>query len=120
MKKILLILLAITICVSLCACSESITKEELIGDWSLENDSVNISILFTEENRVGYVFIALEPGSKVDTYNISYSETAGGTYEIKNDKITIDFDESTQFGLSCEVKYENGKLKIGKYSLSKE
>ena len=120
MKKYLLFILVITICVSMCACSEPITKEELLGSWNFEDESATISIYFDDEDRVGYVFIELEPGSKPDGYNVSDYESCGGSFEIENDTVIISFDESTRFGRSCVVEYKNGKLQMGEYSLAKK
>ena len=120
MKKILLILFALIMCTVLCACSEPVTDEQLSGNWDSADDGSGVSLYFdTSTHRIGYVYTHFYQKGSSDSYGMDDYEVTGGNYTINGNKITITFDENTQFGKTCTLTYNDGKLKIGSYTLKK-
>lgn len=113
MKKLLLILLALTMCVSLCACAKEIEKEDLIGEWSLENDFRIIAFSFTSNGTFGYTYL------EVNGTNVGDYEGGNGNYSIDGNEVKLRFNGKNPFG-STVATIEDGKLCIGNYKLIKD
>ncbi len=113
MKKILLAVLAFIMCVSMCACAKEIEKEDLVGEWSLENDFRIIAVSFTSGGSFGYTYL------EVNGTNVSDYEGGNGSYSIDGDEVKLQFNDKNPFG-STVATIEDGKLCIGNYKLTKD
>lgn len=138
MKKLFLTLLALVMCFSACACGENNTEEEtlsqeslkniIIGIWREESDNSGLCFLFEEDGAFNYIYTEYH-----STYTIV--EQGDGTYEVFDSKIVLKFEykdfsntnpsifgdtNQSIFGDASELIYENGKINIGKHSLSRQ
>lgn len=109
MKRAISFILAVMMCLSLCACGSELTSGDLIGVWSgsweYDGNQFNKSIEF---NRDGS-FIAA-------TYkNNTLSTVEEGTYTIDGREVICDLN-----GPRIIYKYSGGKLENNGTHLSKE
>lgn len=135
MKKIVCLILALVMCLFLCACGgksnssnqsgatnifagDSVVdeiKEQLIGEWYYENKPTSSGIpryLIAEFNEEGYFTILIvhahDSGHKVDG-------TINGTYEVSKKKITaysLDSKGEVLATHEFEPVYEDGTLSL--------
>lgn len=110
MKKVLLTLIAVVLCLVLTGCSNNTEeiKSELRGVWSYDIvDNTNKKHLtgtyeFGMDGSVHYMY-----KSSTDS---SLNEYKWGSYEIKNGKIVIEYLVGD--GTTIEYTYKNGNLRL--------
>lgn len=133
MKKVISFMLALVMCLSLCACGgEAAGKqgggglsvfpeetqdpiiaeitEQLVGEWCYVKNDREYTIL--EFNDAGYFnqvpVVANSRGHQVDTI-------LSGTYEVSENLLkatTLDSNGKALGGFECELIYENGELRV--------
>lgn len=100
MKKVIALLLALALCVALCACG--ISKEDVVGGWAgsytYNGDSFSVGLVLTEDGEY----------SKVIYKNGSPSSSESGTYEIDGDEVVL--HENGKSGTSTRYEYDDGAL----------
>ena len=99
MKKALSIVLALVLCLSLCACAGGGPEKALIGSWNPEQGSGGFYVFseggrFTCETKIAGLSLGVKEGS----------------YEIGENVITLSYDNGVVGGLN--FTYQDGALTI--------
>lgn len=109
-KRIGIVIFAMAICLSLCACG--ISKDEAVGTWT--------GTYVYNGSSFSCAFVLSEDGTydKVTYKDGSLSSAEAGTYEVKSGKVILHKDGNT--GNSTVYKYKDGKLVNNDHEFSKK
>ena len=117
MKKFLLVLLALTMCLTLCACGGtnkedySLSLATIVGCW--QNYDGSLTYGFDSDMSFNYLYVEQ---NKV--------EQGRGTYIIEDNKaiLTVEYRDNEKLDRTYteELTYENGSIKIGNHVLTKQ
>lgn len=110
MKKAISLILALVLCLSLCACSPS--KEDLVGTWS--------GSWTYKDNQFEETIVLKDDGTyKSAMYkNGKHHESESGTYEINGR--TVELHPNGDEGCTTPYKYKGGKLVNNDHEFFKE
>ena len=118
MKKIIALLLAIVMCLSMCACGTTgkNMKDSIVGTWKYYYELTEASVYYENVGDKCVQTIELYKGGTGRIY--WYNETADHegsnvplTWEIKDDIVNITYDIGVVCNKGYEYDYETDKLK---------
>ena len=99
MKKVISLILALVLCLSLCACGGSVDSDKLVGEWESSDGPTGFVLL--ESGNVIMGCYSLEQASQ--TGNHEYS----GTWEVEGDYLIIHYEALIEGGsIRQAVVYE--------------
>ena len=111
--------LLLAMCLPLVACGGTLTKDELVGEWGHESDSVVAAFSFTEQGTFGFVYSKIA-GDDFSGFGISDYKSGGGTYTIEGNTVNLKFSADSDKLGNQSLNYKNGKLYLGNYELTKD
>ena len=121
MKKVKILVafaLLLAMCLPLVACGGTLTKDNLVGEWSHESDNVVAAFSFTESS-FGFSFISVS-GDDFSGFGVDIYKSGGGTYTIEGNTVNLKFSADSDKLGNQSLNYKNGKLCLGDYELTKD